>query len=150
MPTALIIVLAVVGGLALLAGFFVLVLKRVTAEGERRTAERYGDGADVLRKELAANYFGRTSAGLGEVRGNGALVLARHELWFSRFMPKDEIVIPLADILEVDDTRTHKKRTVGQRLLRVRFTVPDGEDCIAWAVRDVDGWKRDIEHARSG
>jgi hypothetical protein len=149
MPTPVIITLAVVGGLTLLFGLLAMVTKKVRAAGEARIAQRYGSGASLLRTEPDANFFGVQSGGMGQIRGNGALALARNELWFSLYMPQREVLIPLGDVLEATTARSHLGKSVGRKLLLVRFRAAGGEDSVAWAVRDVDGWIAAIDAARA-
>lgn len=136
--------------LPLFLGLFVLlaVLRGVTALMQRRLGERIRNklaGQTLIRQSIGANFFGLTSKGLGQIRGNGALVLTPDQLYFTMFMPRREVTIPLGDIVSVSTPRTHLGKTMGMRLLRVDFRASDGEDAVAWAVRDLDDWTADIE-----
>jgi hypothetical protein len=102
-------------------------------------------GRTIIRESIGANFFGLSSKGLAQVRGNGALVLTPDQLYFAMFVPRRELTIPLADIVSVSTPRSHLGKTVGMKLLRVDFRVPAGQDSVAWAVRDLDDWKADIE-----
>ena len=103
----------------------------------------------ILRSETTVNFFGLQSRGRGQIRGNGVLVLTPDELWFSRFVPRNDISIPLSSISEVSLVEAHLgKRILGQQLLYVAFQNEGQSDAIAWAVKDLQGWQVDIQSAR--
>jgi hypothetical protein len=97
-------------------------------------------GRTIVRQSIGANFFGRTSKGMGQIRGNGALVLTPEQLYFVLFLPRTEITIPLESITKVSTPRSHLGKTIVSRLLRVDYRSAGGEDAIAWAVSDVDEW----------
>ncbi len=100
---------------------------------------------EVVRSTVRANFFGETSRGLTQVRGNGVLVLTRRALYFKMVLAKREVTIPLESIRVVDTSRFHMGKSVGMRLLRVKYGAPGQEVTAAWWVDDVDGWVRDLE-----
>lgn len=141
--------------LPLFAGVLVLlaVVRLVVASLARRTREevrRRLAGRPIVRESLGANFFGLSSRGLGQVRGNGALVLTPDQICFLMFAPRREVTIPLRDVTRLSTPRSHLGKTVGMRLLKVDFTSPAGPDAAAWAVRDLDGWVADVERCRRG
>lgn len=91
--------------------------------------------------EPGANSFGVQSAGALQLRGNGGLVLTANELHFFMLVPSRELRIPLADIREVKTVKSHLGKTVAQPLLHVRWAIGEGEEAVAWWVRDVEAWK---------
>jgi len=104
----------------------------------------------IVRETMGANFFGLSSRGMAQARGNGGLVLATDVLYFVLFAPRREFTIPLRDVVAVSSPRSHLGKTVGMHLLKVEFNTPDGMDSAAWAVSDVEGWMSDIErHAPS-
>jgi hypothetical protein len=125
-----------------------LVVIRVVASRLKRRAldeiRRKFAGRTIVRQSVGANYFGRSSAGLGQVRGNGVLVLTADELYFLMFAPHRELTIPLNTVTSVSTPRSHLGKTAGVRLLRVDFRAGTGEDTAAWAVRGVDEWLADL------
>lgn len=147
MGTVLLIVAGSCIGLMLLLSLLKLVFtgvkERLAAEVEKRFA-----GQQVLYREIGANFFGQKSKGMGQIRGNGALVLTPDELYFLLFLPRHEIVIPLARVRGVSLVKSHLGRTVFQPLLRVDYETAEGEDSIAWASRDPHAWKDAIEARR--
>ncbi len=102
-------------------------------------------GRTIVRQSVGANFFGRLSRGVVQIRGNGALVLTQKEVYFLQAAPRREITIPLEIISAVTTPRSHLGKSVVSRLLRVDFREDGKADAIAWAVRDVDTWKADIE-----
>ncbi len=125
--------------------FFNVFLKRMRTAGEQRMRERFTD-SQIVRKDLTANFFGLQSRGAGQIRGNGVLVLARNELWFSRFMAREDLSIPLKTIQGVRLVDSHLgKRILNRQLVWVQFHTPAGLDAVAWAVADPSGWKQAIE-----
>ena len=115
-------------------------LRRRTYEHIRR---KYA-GKLIVRESIGANFFGRTSLGMGQVRGNGALVLTPGELYFMMFVPRRELTIPLDRITFLSTPRSHLGKTVVMKLLRVDFTSESGEDAAAWAVQDPGQWVSDL------
>ena len=102
-------------------------------------------GRTIVRQSVGANFFGRLSHGVVQIRGNGALVLTQKEVYFLQAVPRREITIPLEIITSVTTPRSHLGKSVIFRLLRVDFREGKRADAIAWAVRDVDTWKANIE-----
>jgi len=107
--------------------------------GQRAALEaELGDGA---RRVANARGLGLESRGARQVRGNGWLVLTPDELRFRQWVPDRETCIPLAGVTAVATPRWWLDKSVGSRLLCVRWRGADGtEDAMAWQVRDLDGW----------
>ena len=116
-----------------------------------------------LREEMEAELGGRAermanarglgleSRGARQVRGNGWLVLAGGELRFRQWVPDRETRIPLAQVTAVETRRWWLGKSVGSRLLCVRWRTPEGgEDAMAWQVRDLDGWLAALAERRAG
>jgi hypothetical protein len=144
MQTAIIIGVAAGAGLIALLTVLMLVFdslrKRLSGEVERRFA-----GREVLLQALNANFFGQQSRGVGQIRGNGALVLTADELWFLLGIPRREISIPLRDITSVSLVNSHLGKSVFRPLLHVEYLAAGTADAIAWAVDDPERWKATIE-----
>lgn len=135
--------------LPLFAGIivFLVVIRSAVAYVKRRVLDEVGRkyaGRPIIRQSVGANFFGRSSRGLGQIRGNGVLVLSADELYFLMFAPRKELTIPLDSITSVTTPRSHLGKSVGMRLLRVDFHLDAGEDAAAWALRDVDQWSADL------
>ncbi|MFB2975791.1 hypothetical protein [Microseira sp. BLCC-F43] len=127
--------------------FFSVFLKRMQTSGQQRLHERFTDD-QILRSETTANFFGLESRGRGQLRGNGVLALTRQELWFSQFITREEIRIPLVEIQGVSQVNSHLgKRIIGRQVVKVEFQTATGGDAAAWLVGDPNGWKTAIESA---
>jgi hypothetical protein len=126
--------------LVVMRGVFALV-RRKLYEGVRRKFA----GQTIIRESIGANFLGQKSKGLGQIRGNGALVLTPTELYFIMFAPRREMSISLDAVTSVSTPRSHLGKTCVAKLLRVDFRSDDGDDAVAWAVRDLDSWTSDIE-----
>ena len=83
-----------------------------------------------------------------QVRGTGTLVLTEAEVAFAQWRPDHLVRIPRAGIVEVDTTRSHLDKTMNHDVLRIRWTTPDGEDTVAFFVRDLDPWLDDLGGTR--
>ena len=130
----------VVSILAFVALLFVLIMFPVARRARRLRAEMDAEVGDAERKENAQG-LGLESRGKGQVRGNGWLVLTADELRFRQWVPDRETRIPRAAITAVETPRSWLGKSVGRKLLVVRWqTSEGGEDAMAWNVRDLDGW----------
>jgi hypothetical protein len=106
----------------------------------RGRAEGHFAGLTLLREE-DANSFGVESAGVWQVRGNGSLVLTKHELLFAQWVPNRLLRIPRNSIVDVTTAKSHLGKTIRRDLLKVVWTTDLGtRDSIALWVRDLDGW----------
>jgi hypothetical protein len=143
--SALDVVALVLGILAVVLLAFAVVMipvRRRARRGEAELAQELGPG---LRRIDTVNSLGLQSLGRAQVRGNGTLALAVDELQFRQWIPRREIRIPLTNVSHVGTERWWLGKTVGRRLLCVRWRSDDGsEDAMAWAVRDLDGWLADL------
>lgn len=92
------------------------------------------------RLSAPVRYFGRRSAGRGQIRGNGNLALTAEELVFVQWVPKRTLRIPRPNITAVETPRSFLGKTGGHRLLCVQWTAEQGDDEAAWTVSDLDQW----------
>lgn len=106
--------------------------------------ERFA-GREIRRSSYEANFFGLQSRGLGQMRGNGALVLSVDRLFFLQAVNRRELDIPLVKITSVSLVRGHLRKRVGRPLLRVEFLTEDGPDGAAWYVGNPGAWKEALE-----
>lgn len=99
------------------------------------------DSSKIILGPSSANSFGQESLGLGQVRGNGILILTNNELFFGMYLPKKDFNIPLNAIAKIDIVKSHLKKTKSRKLLKVHFTNMNGQpDSIAWLINDLDTW----------
>ncbi|NEQ72844.1 MAG: hypothetical protein F6K23_07020 [Okeania sp. SIO2C9] len=124
---------------------FSVFFQNMKSAGMERIQEQFPT-EEIVRSEQTANFLGLKSRGRGQIRGNGVLALTRKELWFSRFVIRDDISIPTESIQEVRLVDSHLgKRIFGRQLLYVCFLTSDTIDAAAWLVADPYGWKRVID-----
>ena len=131
------LVLVILGPFILIAAVLIPIVRR--ARRVRRQLEE--ELEDSATRRANARGLGLESRGKGQVRGNGWLVLSPGELRFSQWVPRHETCIPLTAVTVVETRRVWLGKTVGSKLLCVRWRTPEGgEDAMAWEVRDLDGW----------
>jgi hypothetical protein len=140
-------VLAIAAILLIVFLAIVAILSAMKRGLEARIAEKYAEH-EIVMKDLMANSFGRESKGLGQIRGNGALVLSKRGLHFFQIIPRHEVFIPLSDIVTVQIVKSHLGKATIHDLLRVEFKTDGGLDAMAWFVVDVPQWKHHIEMLR--
>jgi hypothetical protein len=136
-------ILIVVGAFAAIAA--VLERVQVSARAQAQAVQARFPNAQVVQ----ANFFGQESAGVMQLRGNGALALTDTELYFERLWPRREYCIPLAAIEGIETPSSYLGKTNFQPLLKVVFRNESGQlDSMAWLVPDVKALKQTIEMAR--
>jgi hypothetical protein len=119
--TAMQIVWLVIGIVGLTLAILLIVFSLVARMGRRRTAETESRYPNALLVVPGANFFGQESAGVGQVRGNGTLVLTSTALIFEMWVPQRVVEIPLnshclgryRQVLPGEDTR---RATVARQL----------------------------------
>ena len=118
------------------------MLRRKLDEYCQSVVERFKkEGSIINRYYPYANFFGQESAGLKQIRGNGTLVLTDKALYFALWKPNREYTIPLNEIIGIEKTKWHLKKTKGIMMLKVVFNNAKGEqDSIAWIVDKLDEW----------
>jgi hypothetical protein len=100
-------------------------------------------GSPIITSAENVNYFGQESKGLGQVRGNGCLILTDYELYYEMWTPKRVLRIPRKNIFRVENPppKWHLKKTKNRPLLKVHFINEEGiEDSAAWIVPHLDQW----------
>ena len=134
------IVVLVVVILLFVALLFALIMIPVARRARRVKAEMESEAGDAELSENAQG-LGLQSRGKGQVRGNGWLVLTADELRFRQLVPDRETRVPRAAITAVESERWWLGKSVGRKLLIVRWRTPEGgDDAMAWNVRDLDAW----------
>ena len=143
---AVAISIVIVAGLVALVG----VLAGVRAVIRRSRAAAEATLPANTRRRAVACSLGQTSLGYGQIRGTGTLAITPDALVFVLWVPRRQVVIPLARITAVDTTNAHLGKRVGAALLRVRWSSDSGEDAIAWQLADLDSWLATLTPARPG
>lgn len=128
--------------------FLIISQKSGKAVSLKRIESRFPDPSAICHIDPTANFFGLKSRSSSQIRGNGVLVLSTEELWFSRFVPRLDISIPLNQIQDVCLVKSHLgKRVFGSQLLYVEFETDDGIDAVAWFVTEPEEWQSAIARA---
>ncbi len=104
---------------------------------------------EIIMQSLAANFFGQTSKGKSQIRGNGALVLTKNELWFRMAIPHKELDIPVKSITATSIEKSHLGKTKLRPLLYVEFSLPSGIDSAAWLIEYPEDWIQAIERVKA-
>jgi hypothetical protein len=139
-----IVVACIVGMVLLLVVISIaskVALAAIKGPLERRVAARLAE-EDIVFRDLRANNFGIESKGRFQQRGNGALVLTKASLFFFQLVPESVHEVPLDALRDVTLVRSHLGKTVGYRLLKIRYATPQGDDSVAWYVIDPEEWQR--------
>ncbi len=151
MPAWLQISLLISAGLLIFGLLLWLVLRtifrRVDNKLKRMVKNRFSR-QDMVQAS-GVNLMGQRSRPGGGIKGRGVLVLTRDRLWFALAVPERELTISMAEILSVSLPKSFMGRSIFRELLCVRFSGPEGEDEIAWAVREPEKWRQAIELVRS-
>lgn len=127
----------------IVAVFFIL-LKRRQDEVKAKIKERFA-GQRIRFMDEYALYVARQSDGYSHFRGTGCLVLTEDELYFERQLNRKTIVVPTVAIVAVEKTRRLAGQSPGKMMLKVVFKTEDGEqDAIAWKVRELEQWIKEI------
>jgi len=113
----------------------------VRTDTDEEVLATLGGEPNILAMDDTADSFGVTSAGAGQIRGNGCLAATADGLLFVQWAPKKRLWIPRTRILKVGGASTHLGKSTGDALLRVEFRTEAGlVDSAAWLVHDLPTW----------
>ena len=121
---------------------------------ENRISEKFG-GRELLHKEMEAKIKHQTSEGGCQLKGNGAVVLTNHHLWFTLSRCSKEIEILIYNILsvEVDTSSSSLFECMKGRYNRlvVKYLDSQGNESIVTLTMQSDPhpWKASIDDIRS-
>lgn len=147
MHTGIIIAVSVLFGLACLLLVLKIVFSSVRKKLEREIEQKF-NRADILAATTKANFFGVKSKRGRQIRGNGALVLTKEKLYFLRAVPEKEYVIPVNSIAKITMPLFFNGKSIFYPLLCVHYEGDNGEDEIAWAIKNPKQWKEAIENLK--
>jgi hypothetical protein len=117
-------------------------LRRLRDDTAQEVSDRLGADA-VVKLDDVVRFFGLSSAGMFQIRGNGCLAATDDQLLFRLWIPRREVLIERASVTAIDTPRSHRGKATLHRLLRVTYTDLKGvRDAAAWEVRDLDAWLR--------
>jgi hypothetical protein len=114
---------------------------KATARVQSRLAEL------EIERQAKATFHGLASAGEGQVRRLGTLVLTPDTLLFVQFVPEGEVSIRRAAVTAVEASATYGGTTHASDLLVVAFGADgvDGTDQAAWELPDVAAWSAALQ-----
>ena len=129
-------ILAIIFSMVFMYIFVRNIVRRGIQKGVQSAQERYaGQTIHLLLENV--NFYGQQSQRLKQVRGNGTLAIASDELYFVRWIPQKEYIVPLRDIESVEIVKSFLGKTNFRPLLKINFRNAEGEsDAMAWLVKD--------------
>lgn len=123
----------------------IFYLKALKNRKEKKVRKKF-EGKNILHFDAGANFFGIQSVGMGQVRGNGVLVLTDTELFFEMWAPTKELSVPVSHIKSVESVKIFLGKTKGWPLVRVNFQNENGrDDAAAWLVGNPKEWIEAIQ-----
>ena len=126
-----------------------LLVRIMSDKKSKEVLGRFQPG-EVLLSSPNANFFGKTSLGMTQVRGNGVLVLTAKELFFEMWIPKREYHIPIFSIKNIKTPKVHLGKTRFKPLLKIVFCNQHGHtDAMAWQVKHLSSWIEALEQLRN-
>lgn len=141
------IIAIVVVSLIVVFGVVYAVFGRYAQRNQQTTEQEYPGARHI---ESGALFFGQESRGVGQMRGNGTLILTGDELLFKQWVVNKEFRIPLKSIQAIETPSSFLGKTQGVQLLKISYLNESGAaDAIAWRVRDLEGLIGKIEEARA-
>lgn len=149
MNTPIIVIVTVTLGVFCLIFGIKILLSSIFRKLQGEIRERFSE-ADIVRQSIGANFFGEQSKGGNQVRGNGALVLTKDQLFFLRAVPRKEYIIPISKIINITLPKSFNGKSIFRPLLCVHYDTGGNPDALAWAVKDPGEWKKTIESMISG
>lgn len=147
MPGYVYTILIIVAGVVTLISIIRMVSLGVQKKILKEINSRYA-GRKIHGMTSSSSFFGLTSKGAGQVRGQGALVMAEDELFFLLGVPRNEITIPYKKITGLELKKSHLGKSIGRDLLHVSFETEYGYDSAAWHVREPRQWLEALEKLR--
>jgi len=144
MKTEFTVAVSVLFGTVILLSLLRLFFSSARKKLEHHIQENF-DIREIVGATTRANFFGKQSKGGKQIRGNGALVLTKNEIYFIRAVPFKEYKIPLKSILEVSLPNSFNGKSVFSKLLCIQYKIGSELDVVAWAVKNPESWKKSIE-----
>jgi hypothetical protein len=141
------VVLGVLVVSGIVFGVVFVALKRVAQRRREAAHQQYPDARLI---DAGALFFGQQSKGVGQMRGNGTLIITHSDIIFQQWVTNQEFRIPLRAIQSLENPTSFLGKWQGVPLLQINFLNDSGQtDAMAWRVRDLGSVQRVIEDARS-
>lgn len=94
-----------------------------------------------------SNFYGYSTKGMKQIRGNGLLTLSEAFIQFEMYFPRRKVTIPVNQIREVKITFEHVGK-LSLSLLCISYVANGHVETVAWKVADTDKWIKAINHVR--
>lgn len=92
------------------------------------------------------NFFGQKSKDGLNIRGNGSLLLTPDQLHFKKWLPDQDLIIPLKDIKNVERVDSFMGKSKNKPLLKIDFNNKNGEiDSAAWFLDNMHNWEKVLQ-----
>lgn len=151
----IIMTVVMVGGTLLLLAIILALMSAVTSGVLGRVGRRSREAAqqqypNARLIDAAVSFWGQQSRGVGQVRGNGTLIVTNDAVIFQMWGPIQEYRIPMNAIQSIENPRAFLGKTQGVLLLKINFLNDSGQpDAMAWRLRDLSRVQQVIEEARA-
>lgn len=134
----------------LLVVLFYLIKSIYNSIQQKRAEELFGNYHKdrIIYFSKKVNFFGLSSTGLTQIRGNGSLLLTADEIHFLKWLPKSELIIPLKNIENIERVNSFlgKKRGKNKELLKIDFFNQQGElDSAALLLDNLSVWEEVLQ-----
>ncbi len=140
MESTNVLLLVLVATLVVSFGIAAVIVRGTRAKAARALAE-LGDA----QQTMAAAALGRSGPDQASLTGTGTLVLTADEVAFAQWRPERLVRIPRRDLVRVDTVREHLGKSMKSDVLRLCWRSGDApEESVAFFVRDLDPWLRDL------
>lgn len=106
----------------------------------------YGQKEKLL-VDYFSNFYGVSSKGIKQIRGNGILFLSSDSLNFEMYIPRRKYTISINMITEISKANEHLGK-MGVSLLRIKFKEGSHYEEAAWAVNHVQKWINELSILR--
>lgn len=148
----LVVVILAVVALVVAVAFFAIARPLRRLKAERMAEARAMLGAEgIVFLDPGAAFFGQSSLGMSQVRGNGCLAVSRDTVLFLMWVPEREFRVAVAAIRRIETSKSHLGKSKFRPLLKLTFAGRDGgEDSMAWWVRDLAQAKAALKESTRG
>lgn len=144
MKTESVVAISVLFGVVLLLALLRLLFSSARKKLEHHIQKHF-DKKEIIGATTNANFFGKQSKGGKQIRGNGALILTKYEIYFFRAVPFKKYKIPLKSVLKVSLPNSFNGKSVFSKLLCIQYKTGSELEAVAWAVKNPEAWKKSIE-----
>lgn len=123
-----------------------LALRSILNNLKRKRAEElfrnyHKDRIIYFSREV--NFFGKHSDGSLNIKGNGSMLLTPDQLHFKKWIPVQDLIIPIENIKNVERVDSFMGKSKNRPLLKIDFNNKNGEmDSAAWLLDNMHNWEK--------